>query len=69
MQDLILVKVDGDNNDLGSEAVNGFPTIKLFLMNDKLNPIQYIGERKASLMKEFLSGYIRIDLRTKRDEL
>lgn len=55
------VKIDAEANDLEKDSVRGYPTLKLFKMADKLNPVQYIGERKVSLMKDFLKQHIKID--------
>jgi len=53
VEGIVIAKIDATANDVNPAlGIRGFPTLKLFLSNDKANPIDYNGDRtKADLVK------------------
>jgi len=53
VESVVIAKIDATANDVNpSLGIKGFPTLKLFLANDKANPVDYNGDRtKADLLK------------------
>jgi len=66
-----IAKIDATANDVNPNLnIRGFPTIKLFLANDKANPVEYNGDRSKADLLRFLkdTASIKFDVAVK-DEL
>jgi len=51
---ILIAKVDATANDVEGQDIQGFPTIRLFLKNDKENAVEFDGERDLSGLVDFL---------------
>jgi protein disulfide-isomerase A1 len=64
---LIIAKMDSTQNEVESVSVQGFPTIKFFPANDKLNPIDFNGERTVEGFTKFLTEKSTNPVKAKED--
>lgn len=53
-KELIFARIDSNENELIGFNIREEPSMKLFKMNDKNNPIEYNGEKKDYLITEWL---------------
>jgi len=51
---LKFVEIDSSVNEVPGHSISSYPTLKLFLRNDRENPREYMGNRKLESMLEFL---------------
>ena len=64
-----IAKIDATNNDV-PEAIQGFPTIKLFPAGEKDSPVEYEGDRSVDDLVEFVkkNGKYKVDGRVIEDD-
>ena len=64
-----IAKVDATNNDV-PEAIQGFPTIKLFPAGQKDSPVEYSGARSVEDFVNFIkeNGKYKVDAFAEEDE-
>eukprot|EP01017_Pseudomicrothorax_dubius_P035105 TRINITY_DN4878_c0_g5_i1.p1 TRINITY_DN4878_c0_g5~~TRINITY_DN4878_c0_g5_i1.p1 ORF type:complete len:485 (-),score=132.86 TRINITY_DN4878_c0_g5_i1:42-1496(-) len=61
IQNLVIAKIDASANEIEGQRVAGFPTIKFYPANNKLNPIDFKGERTEEGFVKFLKEHMTVE--------
>lgn len=56
--DIVIAKVDSTANDVEGQDIQGFPTLKLYTKTDKVNAVDFDGERDLAGLVDFLQKNI-----------
>jgi len=68
-KNLVIAKVDATANEIEGVSVKGFPSIKLWLANNKQAPVDFSGERTEEGFIKFLTEQLGDRWEEKKEEL